>query len=167
MIKKVFIVIGIFLTGACCWLGSQAVALPEHASIRGYGGHLSMKTQSALQTLNLEIQHADEVLLARSDRIWLRSAGQPVRKYMFAYGSLWRDGEPLLTGVHNFMLEYRDARGSLVSRVARNTSVRSVGYTARIAEGSTSVLCRHRVRINTRPVSTPNDRILIAYFGID
>ena len=139
---------GILILGLFVWMGSRLLDKTDSTPIRGYGGKLSRKVVTVLERMNEDLMNTKGILSAQPGRILFVDENHHPKEYSFAYGTLWCNDFPVISGVRAFHFEYRDGAGNLLTRAEENLSaVETVVYTIRVAVNETDVMASYRAQI--------------------
>lgn len=111
------------------WVSHRAVADIDSGQHQENRDRLPERVNRALLILSRDIQQAEGLIDYDSDRLVLSLENNRVRAYSFAYGVLWCNNYPVLTGLSTFNFECRSQSGHLLSAKQSDISVNRLGYT--------------------------------------
>ena len=138
----------ILIVGIVLWPGARGVSRDVSSNLKGYGGRLTSGAQSVLLQMNNDLRDMKRCVQVHPQKIVLVDQNKKIKTYSYAYGTLWCDEEPIMTGVRSFFFEYRNAWGYLLPRASHNLqSVESVGYTVRVRSNGKEVVTTSCVKI--------------------
>ncbi len=129
--------------------GNRAEGRTEAGAVHCYGGRLSTEALSSLEVLNHDLREACDVLEMGTQQVKIADEKGAVREYQFLDSTLWREGQPLMSGIGSFCFEFRDEWGNLLTVRRQNCDgVQSIGYTFRIQSRSTEIFVRSQKGIS-------------------
>ena len=154
--RNIAITLGIALAVTAVWMESQGESRPE-SSIKFIGGQMCAQDITYLERINLNLKDSWGIVAAGQHKIRIISMDQSICEYNFDEGTLWCNGEPIISSITTFSFEYRDGYGNLISRVNRELNdINSVAYIIRISDNKKTIHGYSKVSI--RNTSTDNDK---------
>ena len=134
---------------------------------RAVKGELPCMISQALERMDEEIRGAQSLLNTQSNGIEFLDKDRVLHQYGYAYGTLWRDGHPLVSGIEAFHFEYRDGRGSLYVRSnLHRDDVRLISYTLRISLGNDCMIRNKTVRVCPKDISPAPEQYKVVWAGL-
>ena len=158
--RKYLYIGGIFFLCLMGWVWSQAFQVPEGSFAASCGKRISYRVHQAFESMDDDIKHSQQILFASHDRVCFIDDEASVTEYSYAYGTLWRDDFPIVSGIRAFHFEYRTRYGDLLIRSNRRLpDVRVVAYTVRLAIQEEDMMHNSRIRIAPRLRENQNKQI--------
>ena len=130
-------------------MGSRATENTSEYSMRVLGGNLSPKVMRILDQMNEDLEKSRSILTADASMIRFLDRGEDLKEYSFAYGALWLNDFPVISGIRSFHFEYRDGSGNRLMRIENDvSSIETVAYTLHITTHDSDVITSSKIKIS-------------------
>ena len=102
LLRRYFYILGIIFLVLFGWVWSQAFQASGDSSEKAYGGRIPYRVHQALERMSGDVKNSRRIMSALPDRICFIDGDESVTEYSYAYGTLWRDDFPVVSGVRSF-----------------------------------------------------------------
>ena len=157
--RKYFILLISVIIGLSVWRVGEAFNSTGNEIYGIYDSNVPIQARYFFLQLNIELQHANRILLAEPQHIVLMDASGQLHYYEYTYQTLWRDGNPMVFDVTGFYFEFRDQMKQNIRRFNNAyLDIRTVGYAAHVLNNPHRIAVHARVSLHPSCVTEINQR---------
>ncbi len=144
--KKFFYTVNLFF-GIFMIVAVTLCHFPALLDLEG-SSSLAKETMRVLSEMNIQLENASQVLVAKSDQLLFLDRNHQLQEYCFEYDALWHNDYPLIKSVASFNFEYRDITGYQLTSTHQASDLHTIGYTLRMEESRQPLIACHSVNID-------------------